>query len=80
MRKMLKRQGMVPDEWVTDKNPAYDAALRTLKLTRAPHTRRKPPKLVAVALANKLARIAWKLMATGEAYAATRSPVTAAGA
>jgi transposase len=33
-----------------------------------------------VALANKLARIAWKLMVTGEAYAATRSPVTAAGA
>ena len=32
---------------------------------------RKPPKLVAVALANKLARIAWKLMVTGEAYAAT---------
>ena len=29
---------------------------------------RKPPKLAAVALANKMARIAWKLMATGEAY------------
>src|ERR687894_83468 len=41
MRKLLKRQGMVPDEWVTDKNPAYGAALRELKLTRAPHTRRK---------------------------------------
>jgi len=41
MRKLLKRQGMVPDEWVTDKNPAYGAALRTLKLTRVPHTRRK---------------------------------------
>src|SRR4051794_16242681 len=41
---------------------------------------RKPPKLAAGALANKLARIAWKLMVTGEAYAATRSPVTAAGA
>ena len=41
---------------------------------------RKPPKLVAVALANKLARIAWKLMVTGEAYAATRAPVTTAGA
>src|ERR687894_982643 len=23
MRKLLKRQGMAPDEWVTDKNPAY---------------------------------------------------------
>lgn len=29
---------------------------------------RKPPKLVAVALANKMARIAWKLMISGERY------------
>jgi transposase len=29
---------------------------------------RKPPKLVAVALANKLARIAWKMMVSGEQY------------
>jgi transposase-like protein len=41
MRKLLKKQGMAPDEWVTDKNPAYGAALRELKLTRAPHTRSK---------------------------------------
>src|SRR5918995_4900290 len=41
MRKLLKRQGMAPDEWVTDKNPAYGAALRKLKLTGAAHTRRK---------------------------------------
>ncbi len=37
---------------------------------------RKPPKLVAVALANKLARIAWKLMITGEAYAVRPAPAT----
>src|SRR5215217_7465344 len=41
MRKLLKKQGTAPDEWVTDKNPAYGAALRTLKLSRVPHTRRK---------------------------------------
>jgi transposase len=38
---------------------------------------RKPPKLAAVALANKLARIAWKLMTTGEAYDPAR-PLRAA--
>ena len=32
--------------------------------------KRKSPKLAAVALANKMARIAWKLMRTGEAYTA----------
>ena len=36
--------------------------------------KRKPPKLAAVALANKTARIAWKLMVTGENYAATAAP------
>jgi DDE superfamily endonuclease len=36
MRKLLKRQGMAPREWVTDKNPAYGAALRELKLTGGP--------------------------------------------
>src|SRR3954453_2684013 len=41
MRKLLKDQGMAPDEWVTDKNPAYGAALRRLELTKVPHTRRK---------------------------------------
>ncbi len=30
----------------------------------------KPPKLAAVALANKMARIAWKLMVSGETYGA----------
>ena len=30
---------------------------------------RKPAKLAAVALANKTARIAWKLMVSGEDYA-----------
>jgi transposase len=38
--------------------------------------KRKPPKLAAVALANKMARIAWKLMVTGENYAAKAAPAT----
>jgi transposase len=34
--------------------------------------KRKPPKLAAIALANKIARIAWKLMTTEESYQAHR--------
>lgn len=40
---------------------------------------RKPLKLAAVALANKNARIAWKMMMTGEAYDAARSRRVAQG-
>jgi putative transposase len=32
MRKLLKRQGMAPDEWVTDKNPAYGVAPEAFEL------------------------------------------------
>jgi len=42
--------------------------------------KRKSPKLAAVALANKMARIAWKLMVTGENYAVKPAPAPAAGA
>jgi transposase len=41
--------------------------------------RRKSPKLAAVALANKTARIAWKMMVTGEAYIAKSVPAALAG-
>ena len=42
--------------------------------------KRKSPKLAAVALANKMARIAWKLMITGEHYVAKSAPTKLAGA
>ena len=40
--------------------------------------KRKPPKLAAVALANKNARIAWKLMVTGERYDGARMQAASA--
>ena len=42
--------------------------------------KRKSPKLAAVALANKMARIAWKLMVSGETYTAKSVPFAFAGA
>lgn len=55
------------------------AVIRQTRLGRGQPSRwllallkRKPPKLAAVALANKVARIAWKLMVTGESYDAAR--------
>lgn len=44
-------------------DPAYHASRWLTELLQ-----RKKPKLVAVALANKIARVAWKLMVSGEAY------------
>ncbi len=42
--------------------------------------KRKSPKLAAVALANKTARIAWKLMTTSGSYKAESVPGVFAGA
>ena len=39
---------------------------------------RKPRKLAAVALANKMARIVWAMMATGEAYRGSKGTAATA--
>lgn len=41
--------------------------------------KRKPPKLAAVAVANKIARIAWKIMVTSEDYLANKVAPAMAG-
>ncbi|WP_342238643.1 IS6 family transposase [Inquilinus sp. OTU3971] len=41
MRKLLKKQGIAPNQWVTDRCPAYGAALRDLRLDGIPHLRAK---------------------------------------
>src|SRR3954463_9141843 len=41
MRKLLKKQSRTPEAWVTDKYPAYGAALREMKLSRVEHVQRK---------------------------------------
>jgi len=41
---------------------------------------RKPPKLAAVALANKVARVAWRLMVSGERYDPARAGIVSPAA
>lgn len=60
------------------------AVIRQLRLARGPGSpwlvnllKRKPPKLAAVALANKIARIAWKMMVSGETYASRSASILA---
>ena len=61
------------------RNPASSTRRRMLPWL-AELLKRKSRKLAAVALANKIARIAWKLMSSGEPYIAKSALTTLAGA
>jgi len=50
-------------------------ATKPLALRGRPHMARRPRKVAAIALANKMARIAWSMMTSGEAY--RRQPLVA---
>jgi transposase len=60
--------------WQARRNPRSRSATPWLMAL----LKRKPAKLAAVALANKIARIAWKLMTTGENYDSRRALSVAA--
>ena len=65
----LIRIGMRPRVPAIGAIGAIGATLLSIKVPDAKAFRkRKPPMLAAVALANKTARIAWKLMVSGERY------------
>jgi transposase len=57
-----------PRGWCDGRNQPDAARPETILPWLERLLERKPPKLVAIALANKLARIAWKLMTSGQGY------------
>jgi putative transposase len=61
IRKFLKKHGAAPTEWVTDKCPAYGAALRELKLQGTPHTQAKRANNRAESSHVPVRRREWKL-------------------
>ena len=69
-RKSLWTSGQGAGAWAGRRSIAWEKYPWLTKLLE-----RKPFKVVAVALANKMARIAWALLATGDTY---RVPALAA--
>lgn len=63
---LLRRTLVVGATSVLNNVRAGRGKVATLWLTEL--LKRKPPKLAAVAFANKIARIAWKMMITGDVY------------
>jgi transposase-like protein len=61
IRKLLKKHGAAPEEWVTDKCPAYGAALRELNLQRASHTQSTRANNRAESSHMPVRRREWKL-------------------
>ena len=68
-----RRQGAAAVIWQTRRGAANNPSGWLMALLE-----RKAPKLAAVALANKMARIAGKLMASGERYAGASRAIAAA--
>lgn len=60
--------------------PGQGRGRGALSAWREPLLKRKPPTLVAVALANDMARLAWKRMVTGQLCSSNSTPHTPAGA
>ena len=77
MLKTFEAQGFVEEPWRIRAQHVRRGGRSSPWLTEL--LKRKSPKLAAVALANKMARIAWKLMVTGEHYAAKSTPAASAG-
>jgi putative transposase len=61
IRKLLKKHGTAPTEWITDKCPAYAAALRDLKIQRAAHIQAKRANNRAESSHVPVRRREWKL-------------------
>ena len=55
--------------------PPLNSCNVALESRAVPHMERRPRKVAAVALANKVARVVWAMMARGEVY--RRQPVAA---
>ena len=61
IRKLLKKHGTAPTEWVTDKCPAYGASLRDLNLKAAPHIQARRANNRAESSHVPVRRREWKL-------------------